>query len=308
MKILNIAEKYDNWLTSQRKIYPCHTNRASQIGHPCLRYLFYMRTSWQEQELPSISMIRIFEEGRNQERLIRQLLLQLGYHIEREQESFEWRKYQITGTIDGVIIHNGKSYCFEFKSLSDVNFKSINSIEDIKNSKKSYIRNYIAQIMTYLMLSEKEQGILLLKNKSTGELKEIVIDMDYDYMEEILKKVEKVNEAVAKNEPPERYETPDCMECPFLLKCQPTIVNTEPEIGINNKLDEIIDKIEMLKEQIEPIEKQIKEYDKLKKDLLLKTNKDIIITNKYMIEKKVISVKPRDGYEYIKWDISPLEN
>ena len=31
------------------KINPCHTNRASELGHPCLRYLVYIRTSWQDR-------------------------------------------------------------------------------------------------------------------------------------------------------------------------------------------------------------------------------------------------------------------
>lgn len=34
----------EKFYTRDVKISPVHTNRASEIGHPCLRYLVYLRT------------------------------------------------------------------------------------------------------------------------------------------------------------------------------------------------------------------------------------------------------------------------
>ena len=32
------------------KNYPCHVPRASEIGHPCERYLVYSITNWQDRQ------------------------------------------------------------------------------------------------------------------------------------------------------------------------------------------------------------------------------------------------------------------
>jgi len=48
----------DRILESKKpQLYPVHSNRASELGHECLRYLVYNRTRWQEKALPSPNLM-----------------------------------------------------------------------------------------------------------------------------------------------------------------------------------------------------------------------------------------------------------
>ena len=53
---------------SKVRIWPCHVNRASNLGHPCERYLVYSRTAWDKKAPHEWELQVVFDEGNNQER------------------------------------------------------------------------------------------------------------------------------------------------------------------------------------------------------------------------------------------------
>ena len=48
---------------SRIKVYPCNNLRASNIGHPCERYLYLLIKHWDEQEPHDYGLQNIFDLG-----------------------------------------------------------------------------------------------------------------------------------------------------------------------------------------------------------------------------------------------------
>ena len=104
-----IVEKLDEYVAAQRKISPQHVNRASNLGHPCLRYLVYCRTRWQDMTLHPVSLQYIFMGGQAEEADGVKLLHEAGIEIIEQQKSFFWKEYQISGHLD-FKVKNGEGY------------------------------------------------------------------------------------------------------------------------------------------------------------------------------------------------------
>lgn len=218
---------------SRIKIFPCHTNRASSLGYyvpeleGCLRRGVYERTSWQEKEMHNGRVQAIFDEGNHQERIILKDLMATDVELIEQQRSYVWKEYQITGHIDGKVIAKDEAGIpvgipCEIKSMSPFIFAAVHTFEDFK--KKPWTRAYMIQIMLYMMMESIDTAIFLLKNKSTGELKQIQVHLDYEMAEWALKAAEAINKHVAENTLPERIKDIDtCSKCPFKLICQPDI-------------------------------------------------------------------------------------
>jgi hypothetical protein len=69
-----------------------------------------------------------------------------------------------------------------------------------------------------MLMEGSETGIMLFKNKTTGEKCQKLFILDSDmmtYAETILQKLEAVNEWVARNEAPAAERIPDCEGCGF---------------------------------------------------------------------------------------------
>lgn len=255
----------------KRKIkqWPVRSNRASTLGHPCLRYLVYERTR-QDKILHDVKTQFLFDEGNLHERAVIRELEEAGFTIIEQQRPFEWKKYEITGHIDGKILNGKEVIPFEVKSMSEWAWKSINSIDDMKNSKTIYMKLYPAQLNLYLIMDEKESGIFILKNKQTGFLKQIEVKLDYEYTEELIKKAERVNECVANNTLPERipFDAGACENCGYAHICLPThehkgILVDDPELEVKlerrAQLKELVDEYNELDKEIREKVKEISE-------------------------------------------------
>ena len=268
------------------KQYPCHTNRASEMGHPCARYLYYNRTAWQEKALPDVGLQFVFDIGNVMEELVLQDLREAGFTVLEQQRMFEWKEHQITGHIDGKILIDGTAYPVEIKSVSPFVFNAINSIEDMKKSKYLYMRKYPAQMTLYLLMDEKERGVMLFKNKSTGALKEIWVNLDYDLGEELIQKADLVNECVKKGEPPEgiEYDEAVCGECAFRHICLPETIGKELEVVNNEELEEMLQEWWQLKDAV-------KRYDELDKKIKEMVNGKKLSVGEFLIDGKMYQRK-----------------
>jgi len=282
-----IVERILESKQSKIKQYPVNANRASELGHECLRFLVLNRTRWQEKALYDTRVQMIFDMGNAVEDLVFRDLREAGFTIVEQQRPFSWREYQITGSIDFKIAIDGKVYPCEVKSAAPHPFASINSVQDMIRHKYHYMRKYPAQLTLYLLMDNKEEGLFLFKNKSTGELKEIWMDLDYEFAESLVKKAEAINKHVAEGTLPEPmdYQEDICGECPFVHICLPDRIGKEVEIAQDGELLELVTRYMDLKPGA-------KEYDEVNERITkLVQGREKILVGDYFIEGKWIDRK-----------------
>jgi len=245
---------------------PCHSNRASNLGDPCLRRLVYERTNWQDKQLYDINTQLIFDEGNNQEKIVIRDLLDAGIEIFEQQRSFEIRDLQISGRMDLKVKVPGDPHLYpaEIKSMSDHIFLKINSINDFYILPYPWLKKYPGQLILYMLDSEEDRGVFILKNKSTGALKEIWIEMDWNLADLLLKKAEEINKHIKAGTYPEKINNLDiCNKCPFNHICLPD-QSFGPEFSQDqrNQLIDLTARINELKEyylEYESLNKKLKE-------------------------------------------------
>lgn len=267
-----IVEKLNAWHDGQRKVFPCYSNRASELGHECLRYLVFNRTHWDKAQAPSLELQRIFHEGEIQEKALLRDLLDSGVVVLEQQRALAWKKYQITAHPDGkvpICIEDPEqpSYAgwatLEIKSMSPWIWQQITTAADmLYNKKYPHLRKYPAQLQIATLLWNLEFGVFLLKNKQSGEVKEIVVPLDMAFIEELIQKAEKINEYVAHEQipPPIAWNERLCGSCKFNHLC------AEDQKREGLQIIEDTEIVSMLERRAE-LEKDAEEYDELDKDL-----------------------------------------
>lgn len=280
--------------TKEKRIknYPCKVNRASQCGHPCERYLVLSRTRWQEKTLHDVNLQFIFEGGNLIEDMALQEIRDAGITVIEQQRAFEWKDIELTGHLDAKIILNGKAIPLEVKGYSHYQFEKLNSIADFFNSKKHYIQMAPAQLYMYMMNTESETGIFYLKDKLTYRPKTISVELDYDYCEKIVQKLERVNKHVAENTLPDPIDNYDiCQDCGFNHICLPDLKAEAIEITDDPEFEEKLTRREELSlviKEYRELDREIKKNIEGKERLMIG---DFLITGKY-IERKGYEVKP----------------
>lgn len=202
------------------KLYPCHSNRASDIGHECLRYLVFSRTKWEEKNLHPVDLQFIFEEGNLHEKDVIKTLMDAGFAVIEQQRSFYIKQYNVSGHIDAKIIIDGKAIPIEIKSASPHMFERFNCVDDIVNCKYHYARKYYSQFQIYLTMCDAEYGYFIFKNKVNGQLKEIKVYRDDEMIKMLVNKAAEVNKHIENNTIPEPVsDTTICESCPFQHIC-----------------------------------------------------------------------------------------
>ena len=261
MNIPNLVEKVKKNISSKNQRFPCYINRASSIGYfvpeigGCVRKGVYERSHWQDKELWDDNVLLIFAEGNNQERQVLKDLADADITIIEQQSPFEWKEYQISGHLDGVYVADGNSIPIEIKSMSPFIFNAINCFEDFK--KKPWTRAYMAQIMIYMLFKNIDKGIFILKDKSTGNLKQIEVDLDYELAESCLRTAEEINKHIANNTLPDKIKDIEtCKDCKFKLICCPDInFGEELKIVDDQDYEKRVERSQELKESRDEYEK-----------------------------------------------------
>ena len=236
-----ILEKVNTFMQSQIKQWPVVSNRASEIGHSCERYLVFNRTRWQERSLHTLDLEYIFREGREQEKSVLKLLMDSDVDVLEQQRPFSWPVHNITGSIDGKVLLNGEAIPLEIKSMHPFIWTKINTLEDMLHSKMDHLRKYPAQLTIYMLCDNKDKALFLFKNKSTGQLKEILIHLDYEYAEGLIKKIERVNTAVTDGITPDGIPWGDtCERCAYRHICIQDAVRAEMQFCDDEEAEEKI--------------------------------------------------------------------
>lgn len=257
--MINIVEIIDEYKLRSRRIFPCHTNRASSIGMPCLRYLVYSRTHWQSQSLPNLGLQYVFDEGSLHESAVLNLLTKAGITLVEQQRSCEFKKFKITAHIDTSLVpiptktcqscgstHNIQteqyiqSIPLELKSSEPYTWAKMNTPQDMINSNKIWWRKYPGQMQMYIAMCYGIEGdkpgnikclvpdaigIMLTKNKLNGRLKQIEFKNDDEFLNDLLNKCTIINGHVDAGTLPEPIEPDEdvCGRCSFKMICIPDV-------------------------------------------------------------------------------------
>lgn len=279
---------------------PCNSNRASSLGDPCIRRLVYERTHWNEKQLHDVGLQLIFDEGNNQEKIVLRDLTEAGFEIYEQQRAFEERDLQITGHMDLKIKLPDSDRLFpcEIKSMSPNIFDKVNTLQDFYNLPYQWLKKYPAQLLLYMLAANEDRGVFILKNKSTGKIKEIWIDMDWDLTSALYEKAARINDFVKDGTLPDRVDDLDvCEKCPFAHICLP-----DKSFGPGFSAEEDENLVGML-DRLEELKPVYTEYETLNNKLkkALEEKSDIIIGNKYLVKGKWIEVKERFQAAYKYW-------
>ena len=300
---------------SRINIYPCHSNRASQLSDPCLRKLVYYRTRWQEAELHDVDLQKIFDEGNYQEQIVIRELAEAGIALEQQQRPFEWKEYQITGHIDGmlpVIIEGSNDFTtipVEIKSMSPNIWRNMHSIKDLE--RYPWTAKYIGQVVLYMLMGNAEHSLLILKNKTSGQFKMFVINLNdwLDLKEELLQKAEAINKHIKENTLPDFCDDPEhCLRCQFRHICLPDM-KASPGVNFIDKpeLETKLKRLDEIKESVKEfnqLDKEVKEEIKEQENLCVG---DYLISGKWIVvNKKEQPAKEASSYKYWKSKIINL--
>jgi hypothetical protein len=292
------------------KNYPCHVVRASEIGHPCMRYLVYSITNWQDKSLHDPGLQFVFEGGNAVEDMAINDFIEAGFKVYRPEpdKAIAESRPAVTGHIDiRVDFGTGKVYTGEIKGLNKYDFDSLNCLQDFFDSKKVWIRKYPAQLMTYLYIKNEDRGFFYLKSIPGFQPKLIWVDLDYNYMESLLQKTEQIENHIKNKTLPDRItDYSVCERCNFLQLCLPEIKRQPMEFIDNEEMEAKLKRWEELKplsKEYEEIDKEIKKSFEGHEKLMIG---DFIIQGK-LIERKAYIPKPIEASSYWKYEISHLK-
>lgn len=230
-------ERIDKVKESKIRISPCHSNRASELSHPCTRRLVWLRSRWKEQSLYDLGLQYIFDEGQNQEAALVRDLEAAGFKIVRQQIALDWPEHKITGHPDLALDLDQKDLDeiaarfepgtdptnpvpIEAKSMAPWLWDTIDGFKSVAYHPKWWIRKYPGQLLTYMLMENKPVGAFLFKNKSTGRPKEVWVSLfeHLDYAEKLIRHADLVNEYVENGETPPLDPAVDletCSGCSF---------------------------------------------------------------------------------------------
>ena len=274
-------------LEKQIKVYPCNNLRASNLGHPCERYLYLLLRHWDEQKPHDVGLQSIFNLGNSIEEYTIENIKRAGFEvITPTVRSWKIEKPLITGREDiRIKDENGELLPVEIKGISPFEFDKLNTVEDFMKSKRSYIRGYPAQLQAYMYYFAKEKGFFALTNKLTGETKFIEMPFDYEYAESLLQKAERIYKALETEQSPEACDDISvCESCSLAHVCG-ECRRVPTDIDLDEELDALIDR----KNELAAAKK---EYEQIDKEIKARVGeRDKVITGQYLITRSSFTKK-----------------
>ena len=132
--------------------------RASGLDDVCNRRIFYYMTCGELADEMTTDLVSIFEEGKDQEPGVRRYLSELGFEIKKAGSNEVWDKFNISGSIDGILEYQGKKFIAEIKTVSDYAWEKLHKPEDFK---EGYYKKWFGQMQIYLLLFGYEQGLFI---------------------------------------------------------------------------------------------------------------------------------------------------
>ena len=314
-----VSDYEDMKLRESRPSEPSASNRASNLGHPCVAYLFFDRVVPANKRKPvDARLARRFAEGRAHERMLKRDLEDAGYDVQAPSASagtsLRWREYQISGHMDLVLSKGGPPFVrSEIKSCSPVIFRSLNRPEDLRNYRWYVVQKWYYQVIAYMILDSTPTYWLILKDKVSGDLKVIVFHLNdemYGEAETLIQKAERVNGYLEEHRKNSAFEVPItdkihdptiCCDCDFFAVCGPNLrLGAGLKISNDEEIAKMLDRraeLEPSADEFEDLDAQVKEYfkDLMAPDLLSRGESSLGLCGDWSVKVTRNERKGKDG-------------
>ncbi len=218
---------------------------ASRIPD-CERQGVYEFTNFKDKAPFTWELGALFQSGNVNEAAYKAQLRELGLDLVEDGAPLSEdmrRKYNLGGYLDTRIKWEGSRIPIEMKLTNPNMFASIDGLgadvlkngeitqENIERGLASmrrviWFRKYLRQITVYLLGTHEEVGMFAFTD-GRGAWKFVIVPLDYEEAERILKIAESIKTHVEAGTQPERipYDHEICGRCPFLAICIPDIAS-----------------------------------------------------------------------------------
>jgi hypothetical protein len=182
---------------------------ASEIGHPCSRYLWLKFHKFIDPEVFEPRMLRLFFRGQREEGFFEAMLRDSGFEIiENCMSQARFKDGFFSGAGDGVVGKDGLRFAVEFKTANDATFKGYK-----RGELKKYRPTYFAQCQINAKKFDCVGTIYLAVNKNDDSLFCDIIMVDEVEIEAIEAKATYITTT---DKPPERIaKRPTDFACKF---------------------------------------------------------------------------------------------
>lgn len=187
---------------------------ASQLGHPCDRWL-WLSFRWAVVEAFPGRILRVFRRGQNEEAQIVRDLRAIGIDVQRTgaQQSRVDFKCHVSGSIDGIAesgvpFGDGKRYVLEFKTHSK---KSFDHLED-NGVEKSKPMHY-AQMQVYMLGTRIEQALYVAVCKDDDRMWTEIVKFDKNIANSLVERGKRI--ALSDRMPEPLSADPSWYQCKF---------------------------------------------------------------------------------------------
>lgn len=229
----------------------------------CIRQGVYEFSNFADKSPFTWELMALFESGNVNEAAYKAQLRALGLDLVEDGAPLSEdmrRKYNLGGYLDTRIKWEGSRVVIEIKMTNQNMFNSLDAIgsEVLKTGEITqdmiergiasmkrviWYRKYLRQMTTYLIGTGEEVGVFAFTD-GRGAWKFVIVPLDYEEGERILKIAESIKGHVEANTLPDRipYDQEICGRCPFLATCIPDIASV-PALKIegNEALAELLE-------------------------------------------------------------------
>jgi CRISPR/Cas system-associated exonuclease Cas4 (RecB family) len=135
-------------------------------------------------------------------------------------------------------------------------------------------------------------GTPLAKDRSSGQLKEIWMDLDLEFAEALIQKCERINHCVANQTipPPIPWEEDICGRCQYGHICLPEVKHTAIDLSAQPELETHLNR----RAELAPLKKEYEQLDEDVKQLFLKSESIRAIVGTWLLSKRT---QQRNGKE-----------
>lgn len=246
--MIDIEEQWEiDFLSEEFK--GAKSNRSSQMGHECIRFLYYMRMNPEEFAPFDLEAKGRMWEGKVQEQRIRAWLTQ-KYDVIRSQEEFGFNTLnnrepfdtlELSGHVEGFLVnYDPQNTLFEIKTCERYRFDTLHTIDNFYDN--MYWLGYLKQATCYMKAVGANKILFIIKDRSSSRpLKRFWYEFSEEMWGGIISKCNTVNHFMELGTVPdaEHCDFSECDNCHFLNFCCPNRVIVHEGYKIVTDDDEI---------------------------------------------------------------------